>query len=172
VRSGLNKEGVMPDDTSTDDGKDEGATPEPDPNAGAKKALDAERKARRDAERQLKELSERLQEIEDRDKSEADKTAERLAAAEARATEAEAGLMRAHVAAAKGLTPDQAKRLVGTTQEELEADADVLLETFQVPGATPPPERTPRPDLRGGGDPTAPEDVDIRKVVDAIPRGI
>lgn len=33
----------------------------------------------------------------------------------------------AEVANAKGLTPTQAKRLVGETREELEADADVLL---------------------------------------------
>jgi hypothetical protein len=34
---------------------------------------------------------------------------------------------RAEVALAKGLTPTQAKRLVGTTKDELEADADELL---------------------------------------------
>ena len=35
--------------------------------------------------------------------------------------------LRAEVSNAKGLTPTQAKRLVGATREELEADADELL---------------------------------------------
>lgn len=40
------------------------------------------------------------------------------------------------VAASKGLSPDQAKRLQGTTKEELESDADDLLKTFGVSGKT------------------------------------
>lgn len=158
------------DDTPDESAKDE-PDPQPDLGDAGKKALDAERRARRAAEKKTADLEARLKEIEDKDKSDSDKAAEKLAAAEARATEAESKLLRTEVAAAKGLSPAQAMRLVGTTKEELEADADVLLETFQVQGATPPPERRPHPDLRGGGDPTAPEEVDIRAVVDAIPRG-
>lgn len=52
---------------------------------------------------------------------------ERVAQIEKQATDNEARAMRAEVANAKGLTPSQAKRLVGTTREELEADADELL---------------------------------------------
>jgi hypothetical protein len=52
---------------------------------------------------------------------------ERVAQIERQAQEAETRAMRAEVANAKGLTPNQAKRLVGATREELEADADELL---------------------------------------------
>lgn len=52
---------------------------------------------------------------------------ERVAEIERQAKESEARAMRAEVANAKGLTPSQAKRLVGATREELEADADELL---------------------------------------------
>jgi len=161
----------MPDDTDAEQGDDEAVTAEADPDAGAKKALTAERKARRDAEKARSELEARLKEIEDRDKSDSERAAGAIKAAEDRAEKAEQRALRLQVAADKGLNPAQAKRLVGTNQEELEADADEILETFPAQGATPPPDRQPRPDLRGGGDPTAPEEVDIRQVVDSIPRG-
>lgn len=52
---------------------------------------------------------------------------ERVAQIERQARDSEARAMRAEVANAKGLTPSQAKRLIGETREELEADADDLL---------------------------------------------
>ncbi|HKY57669.1 MAG TPA: hypothetical protein VJL80_06500 [Aeromicrobium sp.] len=52
---------------------------------------------------------------------------ERVAEIERQSKESEARALRAEVANAKGLTPTQAKRLVGNTKEELEADADELL---------------------------------------------
>jgi uncharacterized protein involved in type VI secretion and phage assembly len=52
---------------------------------------------------------------------------ERVAEIERQARESESRALRAEVANAKGLTPNQAKRLVGSTREELEADADELL---------------------------------------------
>jgi hypothetical protein len=52
---------------------------------------------------------------------------ERVAGIEKQAKESEERALRAEVANAKGLTPAQAKRLVGGTREELEADADELL---------------------------------------------
>ena len=112
---------------------------------GGKKALDAERREKRAAEKRANEAEARLKEIEDRDKSEAQKLADRADAAERRAAELEARTLRLEVAAEKGLTPGQAKRLVGKTREEIEADADDLLETFK---ATP---TTPRPDPTQGG---------------------
>lgn len=53
--------------------------------------------------------------------------AERSDAAEADKAKSDQRADRAEVALAKGLTPSQAKRLVGTTVAELEADADELL---------------------------------------------
>lgn len=85
---------------------------------------EAQAKANADAAKKLKEL-------EDADKSEAQKAADKAAEAEKRAQEAEMRALRLEVAAEKNLTPAQAKRLAGTTKEELEADADELLESFK-----------------------------------------
>lgn len=67
-------------------------------------------------------------------------------AAKAAAAEATAGLVRAQVAAAKGLTADQAARLRGSTKEELEADADALKALFQPAG-----QQSRGPQLQHGG---------------------
>lgn len=140
--------------------------PEPLGDAG-KKALDGERQARRDAEKKLKDMEARLQEFEDRDKSDGEKLADKVSAAEKRASDAESRALRLEIAAAKGLTPAQAKRLVGATQEELEADADEILEAFPTkPGATPPPSSRPKPDLSGGSDPNG--NPDTRSIDDIV----
>jgi hypothetical protein len=52
---------------------------------------------------------------------------DRVAEIERQAKDSETRALRAEVANAKGLTSSQAKRLVGSTKEELEADADELL---------------------------------------------
>lgn len=87
--------------------------------------------ALRKANKEAETLRLKLQEFEDRDKTEAQKLAERAEAAERRAAEFETSALRLEVAALKGLTPAQAKRLVGSTREELETDADELLTTFK-----------------------------------------
>lgn len=124
----------MAEDTSTDTGTDAedtstttGGKPE---NAQPDEVPPAVKAALRKANKEAETLRLRLKEFEDRDKSEAEKVAERLAAAEDRASKAETDLIRMEVAAAKGLTPAQAKRLVGATREELETDADELVATF------------------------------------------
>lgn len=101
---------------------------------GGQKALAAERKARGAAEKasaaaqkKADDLAKRLQAIEDRDKSEAQKLADRLAEAENNATSAQGRLLRYEVAAEKKLPSEWAARLQGSTKEELEADADALL---------------------------------------------
>jgi len=148
-----------------------------------KRAIAEERAARREAEKQRKELEARLKELEplaakakrleEASKSEAEKLSEKLSAAETRAAEAEQRLLRAEVAAEKGLTAKQARRLVGTTREELEADADDLLAVF---GASKDPEadgagkpktsRTPPEKLRPGGMPT-PKEPTLREQIAA-----
>jgi hypothetical protein len=83
--------------------------------------------------------------------------------------------MRLEVAALKGLTPKQAQRLVGSTVEELEADADELLSSFTPtePERKPGPGGQPRERLAGGGDPTEePDDFDPRAVASRVPRGL
>lgn len=69
----------------------------------------------------------RLKELEDAGKSEHEKLASERDEHKGRADKAELSLARLEVALEKGLTASQAKRLVGTTREELEADADELL---------------------------------------------
>lgn len=90
-----------------------------------------------DLKAQVKALTDEKKKLEEEGKSDSDKVSEQLDALqkqleeekEAR-TRSEAEALRLRVAQAKGLTEAQAKRLQGSTQEELEADADDLLETF------------------------------------------
>lgn len=125
----------MADDTATATPEAaEVETPEADQQEKPKPSGDVPpevKAALRKANKEAETLRLKLQEIEDRDKTEAEKVAERAKAAEDRATQAESKALRLEVAFEKGLTPAQAKRLVGTSREELEADADELLETFK-----------------------------------------
>lgn len=101
---------------------------------GGQKALAAERKARAAAERtatsaakERDKLAARLQELEDRDKTEAQRLAERAQVAETEAERARTKLLRFEVASSKKLPASWANRLQGSTKEELEADAESLL---------------------------------------------
>ena len=94
------------------------------------KALRAEAANYRKEARANAQAAARLKEIEDAQKTEAQRAAEELAEVTRRAEEAELRAMRIEVAAAKGLTPAQAKRLVGSSREELEADADEIIADF------------------------------------------
>lgn len=134
------------------------------------------RKALKKANEEAAASRHKLKELDDRDKSDSEKLAERVAAAEQRANDAEARALRLEVAAAKGLTAGQAKRLAGSTREELDADADELLADF-APASKDPDDPKPTPGsrpkerLRGGGDPTEePDETDPRKLADLIPR--
>jgi hypothetical protein len=146
-------------------------------------ALSALGLARKDAAkyrtqaRALKPLADKARELEDRDKTEAQKATDKAAAAEARALEAETRALRLEIAHEKGLTPAQAKRLMGGTKEELEADADELLSTFgskSTDDGKPPVGRRPAEALRPGGG-TDPEDgldlTDPDKLAALVPRG-
>ena len=123
----------------TDTAENDNVTDQPatgDLGDAGKKALDAERREKRAAEKRAADLEARLKEFEDRDKTESTRAIERAEAAEKAAAAAESRALRLEIAAEKGLTPAQAKRLVGETREELEADASELLETFK-PAASP-----------------------------------
>ena len=81
----------------------------------------------RDWEKRAKEnkaAADKLAELEESQKSEAQKLADRLAAAEQRATQAEAKAERSRIAAEKGVP---AELLVGDTAEALESFADALV---------------------------------------------
>ena len=72
-------------------------------------------------------------------KSDQERLEERAAKAKSQAEQLEAENLRLKVAYAKGLPPELIGRLQGSTQRELEADADVLLDLVKQPG---------QPDLR------------------------
>lgn len=140
----------MADEPATNNDPTPDPTPDPEPakdsdtlGEAGKKALEAERKAARAEKKRADDLAARLKEFEDRDKSDLDKASERATAAEERAAKAETDLARFQVALEKGLTPSQAKRLVGATREELEADADELLKDLGDAGKPRPPKPDP-----------------------------
>ena len=114
--------------------------------ATAKAAPDAAELERlRQADEELKRRQ--ASELTEAERLQAEKEAAETArlTAERERDEARAEALRITVAASKGLTPGQAKRLQGSTKEELEADADDMLKDF-APSTlgTPPP--------RSGGD--------------------
>ena len=81
----------------------------------------------------------KLAELEESQKSEIEKAIARAEEAEKRAQIVELEAIRNSVALSKGLTPSQAKRLVGSTLEELEADADELLADLKANKPAPAP---------------------------------
>lgn len=86
--------------------------------------LDRERKKLPNDYDELKAKAQKYAEWEEANKTEAQKTADRLAAIERENAELKTGKLRAEVAAAKGVP---ASLLTGSTQEELEAAADALI---------------------------------------------
>lgn len=136
------------------------ATPPADNPLGpsGERALAAEREARKELEKQLaplKQLAEALGGKATGDgKTDLERLTERLTQHETELASERAARFRAEVAAAKGLTAQQAARLQGGTRAELEADADALLALFPAAPVTPPVARTPVEALRPGALPT------------------
>ena len=111
---------------ATPEAEDEGI----DPNVKA--VLQKERKFARDAEKRAREAEARLKELEDRDKTEAQRILEERDALKAERDALHMEQLRREVAEEHGLTAAQAKRLVGTTREELEADAEDVISAFPI----------------------------------------
>ncbi|GLY21688.1 hypothetical protein [Micromonospora sp. NBRC 101691] len=131
-----------------------------------KKALDEERAARKELERKLaalaplEQLAQALGGKATGDgKTDLERLTERLTQHETEIAAERAARYRAEVAAAKGLTPQQAARLQGATREELEADADALLALFPAAPAGP---RNPVPDPSQGPRGTQPPDLEAQ----------
>ncbi len=82
---------------------------------------------------------------------EAEEKATANADAGEKVTALEAEILRMRVALKHGLPESLAERLKGTTEEELLADAEKLLDLL---GGKKPPTQQPKERLRGGGDPT------------------
>lgn len=119
----------------------------------------------------LKAKAARYDELEDAKKTNEQRLSDQLTTAQKRVAELEFDQMRRDVAADKGLPAKFARRLTGTTREELEADADDLLDTLPKPEPKTPLTQKPKESLRGGGRPDEePEETDPRKLAARIPR--
>lgn len=150
-----------------DGGADEGEQPSgadeqrgADQDKGAKRALESERTARRQAEKDLGAANARIKELEDAGKSEEqrreDASKEMVSENQSLKSQVEqkdALLLRYEVAADKGLDLAAAKRLQGSTREEIEADAADWIARWGSgagSGQTPPPDpgQGPRPNQK------------------------
>lgn len=143
AETGSDPDGRNPGEPPADDQKDTDKTGDDALGEGGLKALKAERETNRQLKAQIAELSEKVKSFEDRDKSESEKQAEKLAAAEKRAIESGRKADQYEVAAAKGIPLSAASRLRGTTREEMEADADDLLKLLNINGGNSPKNHKP-----------------------------
>jgi hypothetical protein len=117
-----------------------------------------------------KTASDELKRLQDANKTESQRLAEDRDSHKARADQAQGELLRLRVGLAKGLSEAQARRLVGSTKEELEADADDLIATFGGQGGGSVSTTRPTENLRGGGNPDTEPEPDLNKVIGEIPR--
>jgi hypothetical protein len=82
--------------------------------------------------KELEPLAAKAKELEEAGRSDLEKLTARAESAERERAELATRALRLEVAFEKGLTPAQAKRLVGTSREELEQDADEILRDFPM----------------------------------------
>jgi hypothetical protein len=120
-------------------GSNEGATPDTSLGDAGREALEKERTARRDADRQLAEARKRVAELEDAGKSEAERTKADLERSQARVAELESERqerelldLKREVAAEAELPASVAARLQGTDRRSLKADAAKLVEDLKA----------------------------------------
>lgn len=118
--------------------------------AERRRAADAEKRAR-DAENELAELQRAQMSDQDRVVAERDDYRTRYEEATATAAKKDVEILRYEVAADKGLTLRQARRLKGHTREEMEADVEELLADFPAPTRNPLPDPAAGPSGDGGG---------------------
>ena len=119
----------------------QGNTPEVDWKAEARKWENRAKAAKADSEAAAK-----WREYETSQKSEHEKLADELARVQAEASQASAELLRFKIAAEKGISGEATKLLKGTTQEELESEAELLLSLI----ANQSKPKTPLPDENQG----------------------
>lgn len=123
-------------DENTDASTDDGADSKPAGDSGAadgaekRRMQDALRKANAEAKTAREELAS-LKATIAAGKTDAERTAGQIADLQAQVKETNLRAMRAEVAASRGLTPAQARRLQGETIEALESDADELIAAFK-----------------------------------------
>lgn len=150
-------------DTSEDVQVPEGAQ---NPDA-VKAALQREREAAKAARHEAEGLKARLKEYEDRNKSESEKLAERIAETERQATELAARNLRYEVAAERGLDLKAASFLAGSTREEIEARADELAQMLAAQK-----QQQTVPSLDGGARPAATPPADPKDAHQSLIAGL
>lgn len=163
------------------EGENETGTKSEELGDGGKRALDAERRARRTAESRLKELEGKVKEAEDAEKTELERLQGQVAEFKKRAEDSESKAIRFEVAAAKGLSLAQARRLVGSTKEELETDADEMRAELGLDKEAPEGDESkgkeknedkgtgrPREQLRSGASNEEDEQPDPGKLADSL----
>jgi hypothetical protein len=148
--------------------------PSDDVEALKKRLTQAEETARKAdaAAKQNAAAARKLAQMEDASKTEQQRAADAQRAAEERASKAEGELLRLRIAAEHNLSPADARRLIGTTEDELRTDAAAYAEEHKRPTATTAPVvagRRPTEQLRGGADPEEPvEEMDPDKLAAQI----
>lgn len=125
------------------------ATDTPDLGDGGKKALEAERRARRQAEKAANDALAKVKAYEDAKKSDTERLAEQLEQFKTEAATAKAETLRLRVAAESGLPADLHEFLVGDDEDQLRAKAQKLMAATAA--ATAP--RAPAPDPTQGAKP-------------------
>lgn len=149
-----------------------------------KRALDAMKRERNTARKELNDLKAQLKKYQDKDKTETERLTEARDEAATRAAKAQESFQALSVAMDRAPAHATlkhvrmvAKRIRGETEDELEADADELFEMLAPAPKEkdePAPRKVagkPRERLRGGGDPEEePEESDPRKLADMIRR--
>ncbi|MGZ3140806.1 hypothetical protein ACVDFE_02135 [Lentzea chajnantorensis] len=167
-------EGQEPDDDADDDQDDDAKS------GKGKRAVRKKNQENQSLRRRLQEAEEKAKQWDShvaKSKTKEEQDAEKLTEAERLASTSQSELIRLRVALRKGLTEKQAARLVGETEEDLEADADEFLAELGGDGKSDKDDRTekvknrPRTRLKGGGRPDEePDETDPRKLAAKVAR--
>lgn len=139
-------DGDNPDDGKPDDKKPDAEADDAGLSEAGKRALQAERSARAAAERRAKDAEAQVQKFKDANLTDQQRLEKERDDAKSAHTQASSQLARYEAAEKAGLPLSWAKRLVGSTPDELESDAKAIkadLDAKSKPG-------TPRPDGSAG----------------------
>lgn len=122
----------------------QGEQPSPEDHLGdaGKRALAAERDARKAAERQLSEAAARLKEIEDANLSEIEKVKRDADEARTQLAALQRESTRSRVALEKGVPSDLAEFITGDDEQQMAAKADLLMSRLNSAPSTPKPDYT------------------------------
>ena len=144
-------ENTPPDVEALDAAAEDEALGEP-----GKRALTAEREARRTAERQLAEAAAKLKEIEDANLSEIEKAKRDADEARVQLAALQRESTRSRIALEKGVPSDLIEFIDGADEEQMAAKADLLMSRLNSTPSTPKPDFTqgassapPRPTAPG-----------------------